>query len=405
MRVGATTLVALGAVVALVGLAVTDQVLPASSPRVQEMRPWIAARALGVTAYLLLALEVASGLVLSHPRNTAEWRKTRQVFPWHEMFTVFTFAFIGLHVVLLAVDPFAKVGWLGALVPGFSGYQAPAIALGTVAMYALLFTAVTAKWTRLLPAGWWLKAHRFAAIAFLLTWTHSVLAGTDGGALMPLYLVTGLLIVAGVAHRWWTARVRPQRADRPVAPATSLVRPVPASVPLEEIMMSRETLVRLGRRVIVLAATVAVIGVGVGVVQVSAQWRAEAAPLDTAPASMTEIGDDYAIETERAADLATQMDGVAGQISGLQAALITANGSIDDDTQAATELQGQLAAAKVKLTVLEKQLNVAQKRLEQLNKAASRQAALNRAAATRSGGGGGSRPAATPRHEEEEDDD
>ncbi len=169
--------------------------------------------------------------------------------------------------------------------------------------------------------------------------------------------------------------------------------------------MSRETLVRLSRRVIVLAATVAVIGVGVGVVQVSAQWRAEAAPLDTAPASMTEISDDYAIETERAADLATQMDGVAGQISGLQAALITANGSVDDDTQAATELQGQLAAAKVKLTVLEKQLKVAQKRLEQLNKAASRQAALNRAAATRSGGGGGSRPAATPRHEEEEDDD
>jgi DMSO/TMAO reductase YedYZ heme-binding membrane subunit len=234
MRVGAPTLVALGAVVALVGLAVTDQVLPPSRPRVQEMRPWIAARALGVTAYLLLALEVASGLVLSHPRNTAEWRKTRQVFPWHEMLTVFTFAFIGLHVVLLAVDPFAKVGWLGALVPGFSGYRAPAIALGTVAMYALLFTAVTAKWTRLLPAGWWLKAHRFAAVAFLLTWAHSVLAGTDGGALMPLYLVTGLLIVAGGAHRWWTARVRPQRAAPATAPAAALVRPVPASVPVEE---------------------------------------------------------------------------------------------------------------------------------------------------------------------------
>jgi predicted ferric reductase len=228
VRVGAPALVALGAV------AVTDQVLPAASPRVQELRPWIAARALGVTAYLLLALEVALGLVLSHPRNTAEWRKTRQVFPWHEMLTVFTFAFIGLHVVLLAVDPFANVGWLGALVPGLSAYRAPAIAVGTVAMYALLFTAVTAKWTRLLPAGWWLKAHRVSAVAFLLTWVHSVLAGTDGGALMPLYVVTGLLILAGVAHRWWTARVRPQRADRPATPATSLVRHAPATVPVEE---------------------------------------------------------------------------------------------------------------------------------------------------------------------------
>jgi hypothetical protein len=167
--------------------------------------------------------------------------------------------------------------------------------------------------------------------------------------------------------------------------------------------MSREMLVRLGRRAIVLAATVAVIGVGVGVVQVAAQWRAEAAPLDTAPVGMTELSDDFAIEAERAADLADQMDGVAGQISGLQAALITANGSIDDDALAATKLQGQLAAAKVKLTVLEKQLKAAQTRLEQLNKAAARQAAINRAAGARSGGGGTS-TTSRPAGEKDEDD-
>jgi hypothetical protein len=170
-------------------------------------------------------------------------------------------------------------------------------------------------------------------------------------------------------------------------------------------MMSREMLVRLGRRAIVLAATVAVIGVAVGVVQVAAQWRAEAAPLDTAPVGMTTISDDYATETGRAADLADQMDGVAGQISGLQSALITANGSMKDDTQAATDLKGQLAAAKVKLTSLEKQLKAGQKRLEQLNKDAARQAALNRAAArTRSSGGGGT-PAAAPAAAPRGDDD
>jgi septal ring factor EnvC (AmiA/AmiB activator) len=167
--------------------------------------------------------------------------------------------------------------------------------------------------------------------------------------------------------------------------------------------MSKERFDRLGRRLVVLAATVAVIGVAVGVMQVAAQWRAEAAPLDTAPVGMTTISDDYAIEIERAADLADQMDGVAGQISGLQAALISANGSIDDDTQAATDLQAQLAAAKAKLTVLEKQLKAGQKRLEQLNKAAARQAAVNRTAGARSGGGGA--PAAAPPNHEEEDDD
>lgn len=234
MRVGALTLVAIGAIAALVALGVTDQVLPAADPRVAELRPWIAARALGVTAYLLLALQVATGLLLAHPRNTASWRKTRQTFPWHELLTVFTFAFLILHIVLMAIDPWAKVGWMGALVPGFSGYRPPAIAIGTVALYAMIFTSVTAKWTRLLPGDWWLKAHRFAAVTFLLTWVHSVLAGTDGGALTPLYLATGLPILMAVAHRLWSAKVRPQRADALVTPNLTLVRPVPGAIAVEE---------------------------------------------------------------------------------------------------------------------------------------------------------------------------
>jgi hypothetical protein len=235
MRVSAATLVALGAVAALVALGVTDQVLPALDPRTAELRPWVAARALGVTAYLLLAAEVALGLVLSHPRNSASWRLTAPAFPWHEMLSVFTGAFIALHVALLAVDPYADVGLIGTFVPGFSKYRPPAVAIGSIAMYALVFTAITAKWTRLLPTGWWLKVHRFAAGAFLLTWVHAVLAGTDSGALTPLYLATGLPILAGFAHRWWTAKVRPRRADPTAAsPSTpSIGRPSPVAV-LEE---------------------------------------------------------------------------------------------------------------------------------------------------------------------------
>jgi len=235
MRVSAATLVAIGAVVALIALGVTDQVLPAADPRTAQVRPWVAARALGVTAYLLLTLEVGLGLILSHPRNLAAWRKTKQVFPWHEMVTVFLGAFLALHIALLAIDPFAKVGWIGALVPGFSEFRPPAIAVGSIALSALIFTAVTAKWTRLLPSGWWLKVHRFAVVTFLAAWAHAVLAGTDGGALTPLYLVTGLPILAGVAHRWWTARARPLRSVPTAgAPDASIRRAAPAPILVEE---------------------------------------------------------------------------------------------------------------------------------------------------------------------------
>lgn len=234
MRVGATTLVAIGGAAALVALAVTDQVLPASGERVAEMRPWLAARALGITAYLLLGLQVASGVLLSHPSNGATWQKTRQALPWHELLTVFTWAFLALHIALLAIDPYADVGVLGALVPGMSAYRPPAIAVGTVAIYAMLFTAVTAKWTRLLPRGLWLKAHRFAAVTFLLAWVHSVLAGTDSGAMTLFYLATGLPVLAAIAHRWWTARRAPRREEAPVTPNLSLARPQPSPVTVEE---------------------------------------------------------------------------------------------------------------------------------------------------------------------------
>lgn len=229
MRLSPTMLVVLGAVVALVALGITDQVLPATDPRTLDVRPWVAARALGVTAYLLLALDVTLGLLLSHPRMTA-WRKTRQVFPWHELTTVFLGAFLALHIALLAADRFAGVGWIGVLVPGMATYRPPAIAAGSVAMYALVVTAVTAKWARLLPSGWWLRIHRFTVVAFLLAWAHAVLAGTDGRALTPLYLATGAAVLALGVTRWWTARVRPERTPA-AAPGSALVRPEPAAVP------------------------------------------------------------------------------------------------------------------------------------------------------------------------------
>jgi predicted ferric reductase len=229
MRAGIATLVIIGAVAALVALGITDQVIPATDARTLSVRPWVAARALGVTAYMLLTLEVAAGVWLSHPRNSGDPRTSRVVFPWHELLTVFTGAFLALHIVLLAVDPYAGVDWIGALVPGFSQYRTVPVAVGSVALYAGMITAVTAKWTRTLPAGWWLKIHRLTALVFLMAWAHGVLAGTDTIALLPMYLITGGLVLAGIAHRWWSVSSRSQRgaAVAAGAPAIPRLRPSP----------------------------------------------------------------------------------------------------------------------------------------------------------------------------------
>jgi nitrate reductase gamma subunit len=53
------------AAVGLVIVAATDQIAPATSERVAQLRIWLVARASGITAYLLLTAQVVLGLLLS----------------------------------------------------------------------------------------------------------------------------------------------------------------------------------------------------------------------------------------------------------------------------------------------------------------------------------------------------
>lgn len=207
---------------ALVALGIAQLVVPAATDRSAELRPWLVARAAGITAYLLLAADVALGTLLSHPANQRAWKQSKRAFPWHEQAAVFVWSFLLLHVGLLAVDRYADVGWLGAVIPGLSAYRPVPVALGSIALYALLVTTVTARWTRLLPPGWWVRIHRLSAIAFLAIWLHAVLAGTDTGLLELLYLGTGLPVLAAIAHRRWTRRAQATRVAASPTPASAL---------------------------------------------------------------------------------------------------------------------------------------------------------------------------------------
>jgi chromosome segregation ATPase len=150
---------------------------------------------------------------------------------------------------------------------------------------------------------------------------------------------------------------------------------------------------RIARRVIVLGATVAVLGIAVGTVKVAADWRAADAPLDVAPMSMEAIDAQLAAESERSSMLSDDIGSVSSQVASLQAALLEAGDHMAGDTQTAENLQAQLKAAKAKLETLQAQLKAAQSRLAALNRAAARQAAAN---------SGGSTSGSAPR---EPDDD
>lgn len=219
-------------VLVLVGLTMailvaTDQILPATSDYQAQMRVWLAARATGVLSLVLVTITISLGIALSHP-SQSQWRQSKRIFPWHESLWVFTLAFIGVHVASLVADPYAGVGIGGALIPGLSEYRSVPVALGVLSAYALLITALTARYTRFLPAGAWLRLHRLSIVVLVLGWTHGVLAGTDADALRPVYWGMALMVVSAAVYRYWVVRERVRRAAHPVPKEVPHVEPQPA---------------------------------------------------------------------------------------------------------------------------------------------------------------------------------
>jgi len=205
-RLPGRAFVVLATLVGILAVYATDQVVPATSAHQADMRIWLAARASGFLTLGLLTVQVGLGLILSHPTNKTTWKLSRLLFPWHENAWIFVMAFLALHVVTLVADPYAGVGIGGAIVPGLSSYRSAPVALGTIALYALLVTGLSARYTKLLPKGLWLKVHRFSLLILAMSWMHGLLAGTDSIALAGVYGASFALVMAAAAYRYWVSR-------------------------------------------------------------------------------------------------------------------------------------------------------------------------------------------------------
>jgi DMSO/TMAO reductase YedYZ heme-binding membrane subunit len=177
---------------------------------VDDMPKWAFARASGVTSYLLLCLVTGLGILLSHPRR-AHWRwlSIALRLRLHIAASVLAILFTVGHLVILALDDYADVGWVGALIPFAASYRPIATALGVLAFWSISVSAITAALAGRRPVAkvWW-PLHKIAAGAFILSWAHAVLAGTDVVVLLGLYVSTGALIGALAVWRYTARTVR-----------------------------------------------------------------------------------------------------------------------------------------------------------------------------------------------------
>ncbi len=168
-----------------------------------QMATWVLGRAAGVASYVLLLLLVITGLVLSHPWGRyLRLPSPRTRITIHATLSLFTCAFVMLHLVVLALDPWAKVGWLGALLPMASEYRPVAVSLGVLALWAGIITGVSARFAGHFMGRHWWPIHKVAAGLLVLVWAHSVFAGSDVTALTVFYIATGLFVVALAVTRY-----------------------------------------------------------------------------------------------------------------------------------------------------------------------------------------------------------
>ena len=162
---------------------------------------WILARSAGITAYALLVALVLVGLILAHPRRAQiRWPSPTTRIRLHIGLTAFTLVFTVLHIVVLAMDSYAGVGWKGALLPLGSVYRPMPVTLGLLGFYSGLAAGLTALVSSRITFRAWLPIHRVAIVSLVLIWTHGLLAGSDTPALLFMYLISGAVVV-GVAVR------------------------------------------------------------------------------------------------------------------------------------------------------------------------------------------------------------
>ena len=181
--------------------------------------PWILGRAAGVTTYLLLVALVAMGLLLSHPWRTRVARPSAATrIRVHVSLAVFTLAFLVLHVVVLATDSYAGVGWRGSFLPLGAAYRPVPVTLGVLAAYAGLLAGLTAALAGRVAVRIWWPIHKVAALTLAAVWLHGVLAGSDTRLLLPLYLGTGGAVVLLALSRY-AARTPADRVDELTAGA------------------------------------------------------------------------------------------------------------------------------------------------------------------------------------------
>lgn len=186
---------------------------------------WVASRAFGTIAIVLLGTTVAVGLSMSgrllrRPGLNARLRHL------HEAAAIVTIGLIATHAGLLLLDTYLKPGLVGITVPFVLGYRTLFTGVGIIAGWLTVLFAMSFYVGRKIGARTWRRVHRFTIVAYFLALGHALGAGTDAGSPWMIATLTGLTapIAFAFSHRWLSTRASGSTSLRPLPGREHLLR-------------------------------------------------------------------------------------------------------------------------------------------------------------------------------------
>lgn len=143
---------------------------------------WLASRASGVVALVLISLSVLMGLAMA-ARVLRRPAVKRTVLRLHQHVALAALAAIAVHGLTLLGDPWLHPGWRGIAVPFALRYRPAATGVGILSGYLAVLVGPSFYIRRRLGAARWRKLHRLSAVVWVLGAVHTLGAGSDSGAL------------------------------------------------------------------------------------------------------------------------------------------------------------------------------------------------------------------------------
>jgi sulfoxide reductase heme-binding subunit YedZ len=147
-------------------------------PNPSEHAWWLASRASGIVAMILITASVFIGLTLStralRGPGLSRWLATA-----HEQAALAGLVAIAIHGVTLLGDPFLNPGVKGIAVPFALDYKALWVGMGIIGGYVAALTGLTFYARKRIGVARWRKLHRLTIVAYVLSIAHTLGGGTD----------------------------------------------------------------------------------------------------------------------------------------------------------------------------------------------------------------------------------